>query len=193
MNGKRLFDLALAAVLLIPGLLVCILSAVVIWAECRANPFFRQVRVGRHERPFTLYKLRTMAPGTRQGRSHEVGSATVLRSGVPLRRLKFDELPQLWNILKGEMSFVGPRPGLPDDHVLTEARRSQGVFALLPGITGTAQLAGLDMSTPKELAAHDALYLSPWSLGRDLTILFRTFAGRGFRDASTAGSAGEAP
>jgi lipopolysaccharide/colanic/teichoic acid biosynthesis glycosyltransferase len=186
MSGKRLFDLVLALMLALPAILLCALCAAVIFAECRANPLFRQVRLGRNKQPFTLYKLRTMAPGTRQGTSHDVGAATILRSGGLLRRLKIDELPQVWNILKGEMSFIGPRPGLPGDARLTEARDAQGVFALMPGITGPAQLAGLDMSTPVELAANDAHYLGPWSLGRDVALLLQTVGGRGYRDASKA-------
>lgn len=181
---KRLFDLVLALAMLIPALLICGIFALVIWIECRASPIFRQVRLGRGKKPFTLYKLRTMAPGTRQGTSHEIGSATILRCGSLLRRLKIDELPQIWNILKGEMSFIGPRPGLPEDRRLTDAREAHDVFVLLPGITGPGQLAGLDMSTPETLAAHDALYLGPWSLGRDLSMMIETVGGRGYRDAS---------
>lgn len=171
---------------MLPAILLCAFCAAIIFAECRASPLFTQVRLGRNQRPFTLYKLRTMAPGTRQGTSHEVGAATILRSGGLLRRLKLDELPQIWNILKGEMSFVGPRPGLPGDRPLIEAREARGVFALLPGITGPAQIAGLDMSTPVELAANDALYLDRWSLGRDIALLMQTVGGRGYRDASKA-------
>ncbi|MDO9369803.1 MAG: sugar transferase [Sphingopyxis sp.] len=190
MTPKRILDLVLALLLLVPAAMLCVVFAIIIWLECRANPIFRQVRLGKDKVPFALYKLRTMAPATRQGTSHEVGSATILRCGSLLRRLKIDELPQIWNILKGEMSFIGPRPGLPQDAALTAARDAHGVFSLLPGISGPAQLAGLDMSTPVELANADAAYLSDWSLGRDLSIMVQTAGGRGFWDASNTSTPG---
>lgn len=184
MIGKRIFDLVLALLMIIPAMVIVMLCAAVIWAECRANPIFSQQRLGRRKQPFTLYKLRTMQPGTRQGMSHEVGGATILRCGALLRRLKLDELPQLWNILRGEMSFVGPRPGMAFDERLTIARDSNGVFELVPGIAGVGQLAGLDMSTPELLAQQDARYCGPWSPATDIAILAKTLGGKGFRDAS---------
>ena len=106
------------------------------------------------------------------------------RSGRWIRRLKIDELPQLWNVLRGDMSFVGPRPCLPSQLVLIEARREVGVLALQPGITGVAQVAGLDMSDPARLAVADSAYCGAWSIGRDLNLLVRTFAGQGGGDAA---------
>src|SRR3546814_8541941 len=97
-----------------------------------------------------------MAPGTREGASHEVGVSTLLASGRVYRRLKIDELPQLWNVLAGSMSLVGPRPHLPSQTVLTEERRKSGVLRMKPGITGVSQVAGLDMSDPMRLAVSDA-------------------------------------
>src|SRR3546814_3210728 len=82
-----------------------------------------------------------MAPGTREGASHEVGVSTLLASGRVYRRLKIDELPQLWNVLAGSMSLVGPRPHLPSQTVLTEERRKSGVLRMKPGITGVSQVA----------------------------------------------------
>jgi O-antigen biosynthesis protein WbqP len=181
---KRIFDFSVALVALPFAALICGLCAVPVWIEARANPFFLQIRLGRNEQLFRLLKIRTMFANTPQGASHEIGMASVLRTGHIIRKLKIDELPQLWNVLVGEMSLVGPRPGLPIQHELIEARRSQGVYELRPGITGVSQIAGLDMSTPKRLAESDAQYLGPWRLQRDLAILWRTVNGSGRGDAA---------
>jgi O-antigen biosynthesis protein WbqP len=181
---KRIFDCGIALLALPPASLLCVLCAIPVWIEGRANPFFLQSRLGRRERPFNLLKIRTMSAGTVQGASHEIGTSTVLRVGRLIRRLKIDELPQLWNVLTGDMSLVGPRPGLPVQRELTEARRAHGVFELRPGITGVSQVAGLDMSTPLKLAESDARYLGPWSAGCDLLILWRTVSGSGRGDAA---------
>lgn len=182
--SKRILDLSLASVLAVPSLAICILIAPVIAIEARASPLFRQTRVGRYGAQFRIWKLRTMAVSTPDGASHEIGVATVTRSGRWIRRLKLDELPQLWNVLRGDMSFVGPRPCLPSQDALVEARRNLGVLALTPGITGVAQVDGLDMSDPAGLAIADSAYCGPWSLRRDLRLLLRTFAGHGGGDAA---------
>nr|MCC5647827.1 sugar transferase [Nostoc sp. CHAB 5824] len=145
---------------------------------------FRQTRVGRNNIPFEIFKLRTMKPDTVNVASHEVTQSQITRVGAWLRRLKFDELPQLYNVLNGTMSFVGPRPCLPSQHELIAERMSRGVTSLLPGITGFGQLAGLDMSTPRKLAIADAYYVGSWSLKRDLAILFQTATGGGRGDAA---------
>lgn len=181
---KRVFDLIIASLLAPVALTVCILVAIPIMIECRGSPFFRQVRLGQHERLFRLLKLRTMAIGTKDAASHEIGTSTVLRTGVVLRKLKIDELPQIWNVLIGDMSFVGPRPGLPVQTELTKSRREYGVYDLRPGITGLSQIEGLDMSTPHALAISDARYLGKWSPRQDIAILLGTAFGKGFGDAA---------
>lgn len=186
---KRLFDLVLGLALTPFALLACLLVALPIAWECRASPLFFQTRVGRDERPFRLLKLRTMHVSTPSVASHHVGADTILATGRILRRLKIDELPQVWNVLNGTMSFVGPRPGLPNQLDLLEARRKQGVFALVPGITGVAQIAGIDMSTPEKLAVADKAYAGPWSLARDLRILWATATGAGSGDAAASAPA----
>jgi lipopolysaccharide/colanic/teichoic acid biosynthesis glycosyltransferase len=125
-----------------------------------------------------------MRAGTPDRASHEVGASTITRSGRFLRRTKVDELPQLWNVILGDMSLVGPRPCLPSQRELIDEREKLGVLRLLPGITGIGQLAGLDMSDPVALAHADAAYLAPWSLGRDLDLLIRTAVGGGSGDAA---------
>lgn len=185
---KRIFDVLLGLVLAPIALVACLLAALPIAIESRASPLFFQTRLGVRERPFRLLKLRTMHPATPSVASHQVGADNILITGRLLRRLKIDELPQVWNVLNGTMSFVGPRPGLPNQHELTEARRRQGVFDLVPGITGVAQISGIDMSTPERLAEVDKIYDRPWSIAYDLRILWATATGAGSGDA-VAGTA----
>lgn len=184
---KRIFDILLALVLTPVAFLVCLLVIIPIAIEARASPLFLQVRLGQDERPFRLLKLRTMPVATPHVASHHVGAECILVTGRLLRRLKVDELPQVWNVLNGTMSFVGPRPGLPNQQDLIDARRKHGVFALVPGITGIAQTQGVDMSTPELLAEIDSLYDQPWSLVRDLKLLWATAMGSGSGDAATKG------
>lgn len=181
---KRIFDLILSCMMMPFAIPICLLSAVVIHMECKASPFFWQLRLGRDERQFRLLKLRTMTVDTIDAASHVVGQKQILRVGRVIRAIKIDELPQLWNVLTGNMSLVGPRPGLPVQQELTAARREHKVFTLLPGITGVSQIAGLDMSAPWELARVDATYIGPWRPSRDLAILFQTILGQGRGDAA---------
>lgn len=183
---KRVLDLALALLLVVPALLALVPAALIVWLETGVSPFFWQRRVGRHLRPFTLVKLRTMHVSAPQVSSHEVGTAHMLRSGAWLRRIKLDELPQIWNVLAGDMSFVGPRPCLFGQTEVIAARRAFGVYALLPGVTGPAQVGRVDMSTPYILAELDATYLGQWSLRRDLALLAATAGSKGRGDAAVA-------
>lgn len=145
-------------------------------------PLFRQVRVGRHRKPFVLVKFRTMRPGTPSVGTHLADAAAVTRWGAFLRRTKFDELPQLWNVLKGEMSLIGPRPCLPNQRELIEERARLGVFEARPGITGLAQVRGIDMSMPRQLAQTDALMLSEFSPQAYFRYLLLTLLGKGSGD-----------
>lgn len=181
---KRIFDLILALIIAVPAVAVCTLCAVFIVLETRSIPVFVQKRLGQNAEPFNIFKLRTMKVGSANVASHEIGLEQITRVGALLRKLKLDELPQILNVLSGKMSFVGPRPGLPNHEELTQARMQHDVFSLVPGITGPAQLAGFDMSTPQELAAIDATYIGDWSLTEDLRYLWKTFTGRGRGDAA---------
>lgn len=183
-GGKRTFDLALALALAVPAMFACGVAALLIWLDDRANPFFVQTRLGRDERPFRLVKLRTMRVGTGDRPSHETMRGSITRTGALLRRTKLDELPQLWNVLRGEMSFVGPRPGLPSQEELADSRRRHGVDRLMPGITGVSQVQGLDMSTPERLAETDATYIRHWTLAGDIRLLIHTAMGGGRGDAA---------
>ncbi len=182
---KRVFDFVLAAAMALPVGLVTLLLCAVSYRETGGQPLFLQTRVGRGQRPFTLVKLRTMAVGTANVASHEVNAeAVITSSGRWMRRFKFDELPQVWNVLLGDMSFVGPRPCLPTQHELIEERAVRAVFKMRPGITGLAQVQGVDMSTPKRLAELDALYARQRTFLGDMKLLVQTFAGSGRGDAA---------
>jgi O-antigen biosynthesis protein WbqP len=171
---KRLFDVALALLLLIPAVCICALFAIAAVLETGTNPLFVQSRVGRGRRPFKMLKLRTMLVGTPDAPTHLVLPDRVTATGRLMRRFKVDELPQIWNVLAGSMSFVGPRPCLPCQSEVIAEREARGIFAVKPGITGPAQVAGIDMSTPRALACADAICVEPWRLGSDLTILEAT-------------------
>lgn len=182
--GKRVLDVLLALALALPAGIVCLGCMIVIRIESEGPALFKQTRVGRGRIPFVLYKLRTMGANTGNHPSHEVPTAAITRFGAFLRKTKLDELPQLLNVLRGDMSFVGPRPCLPSQEVLIAERARRGVYAVRPGITGPAQIAGVDMSTPVELAEADGRYLSDISLASDLTYLIKTAKGSGRGDAA---------
>ncbi|WP_275099293.1 sugar transferase [Sedimenticola hydrogenitrophicus] len=146
------------------------------------SPLFRQVRVGRHQQPFILVKFRTMRPDTASVATHLADASAVTPFGSFLRRTKLDELPQLWNVLKGEMSLVGPRPCLFSQRELIAERAVRGVFETRPGITGLAQVNGIDMSTPIMLAATDADMLAGLTLSAYVRYLVLTVLGKGAGD-----------
>jgi lipopolysaccharide/colanic/teichoic acid biosynthesis glycosyltransferase len=181
---KRLMDILISVILLAPALLVCLLASVAIYLDMKANPIFVQRRVGRHRRPFTLVKMRTMPPDTPHLASHQVGSAAISRTGILFRKFKIDELPQLWCVLCGDMSLVGPRPCLESQTDLIREREQRGVFDVRPGITGLAQIQGVDMSMPTKLAEIDAAYVRERTFTGDIAILARTAFGNGRGDAA---------
>jgi lipopolysaccharide/colanic/teichoic acid biosynthesis glycosyltransferase len=159
-------------------MMLCVLG----WLDTR-SPLFRQERVGRHQRPFVLIKFRTMLPGTASVASHLANNSAITPLGTLMRRTKLDELPQLWNVLLGDMSLVGPRPGLFNQQELTELRAAHGVFSARPGITGLAQVNGIDMSTPLLLAQTDAKMLNEMNLKNYSKFIFLTIVGKGSGDS----------
>ncbi len=146
------------------------------------SPFFLQQRIGRNQRLFTLVKFRTMAPGTRSVGTHLVDSNAITPLGRLLRKTKLDELPQLFNVLLGDMSLVGPRPCLPNQQELIHERAERGVFDAVPGITGLAQVNHVDMSTPRKLAIYDRLMIRNLNLKNYLSLIMATAIGRGSGD-----------
>ncbi|RAS53757.1 lipopolysaccharide/colanic/teichoic acid biosynthesis glycosyltransferase [Vibrio diazotrophicus] len=146
------------------------------------SPIFRQERVGRNKKPFTLIKFRTMPVNTQSVATHLVGASSVTKLGSFLRKTKLDELPQLINVVKGEMSLVGPRPCLFNQKDLIDAREARGVFQVLPGVTGLAQVNEIDMSTPEKLAEWDEKMIQTMSLKNYFTYLIQTATGKGAGD-----------
>lgn len=177
----RAFDLIFSLLGLVLGLPV-LLALTVIGLFDTGSPIFRQVRVGRHQQPFTLVKFRTMKVNTASVATHLANSASITRFGRFLRKTKLDELPQLWNVLKGDMSLVGPRPGLFNQLELTEERALRGVFDVRPGITGLAQVSEIDMSTPALLAETDQRMIQSLTLASYFKFIFMTVAGKGAGD-----------
>ena len=177
----RVFDVVFSLLGLVVGLPV-LLVLTVIGLFDTGSPIFRQVRVGRHQQPFTLVKFRTMKLDTASVATHLASSASITRFGHFLRKTKLDELPQLWNVLKGEMSLVGPRPGLFNQEELTEERVKRGVFDVRPGITGLAQVSEIDMSTPALLAETDQKMIQSLTVSDYFKYIFMTVAGKGAGD-----------
>ena len=177
----RFFDFTFALVGLIFAFPV-LLAIYVLGLFDTGSPLFRQERVGRHQKPFVLVKFRTMKIDTASVASHLASSASITRMGAFLRKTKLDELPQLWNVLKGEMSLVGPRPGLFNQQELTTERAQRGVFDVRPGITGLAQLSDIDMSTPKLLAETDQRMIRELTLAHYFKYILMTVLGKGAGD-----------
>ena len=177
----RLFDMVLALLGLTLGSpVLALLWLMGLWDT--GSPLFVQQRVGRSQRPFVLVKFRTMRPDTASVATHLADASAITPFGRFLRRSKLDELPQLWNVLKGEMSLVGPRPCLLDQHELIEERAARGVFAARPGITGLAQISGIDMSTPRLLAETDARMLQGLGVPTYFSYIIKTLTGAGRGD-----------
>lgn len=146
------------------------------------SPIFVQERVGKNKKPFNLYKFRTMAVNTRSVATHLSNQSSITKFGSFLRKTKLDELPQLVNVLLGDMSLVGPRPNLFNQTELIEERDKRGVYNYLPGITGLAQINEIDMSTPEKLAVKDAEMLKNLSLSTYFKYIFATVGGKGQGD-----------
>jgi O-antigen biosynthesis protein WbqP len=178
----RLFDFLFSLLGLFLGSPV-LLTIYLIGLFDTGSPIFLQERVGRDLKPFTLVKFRTMRIDTSSVASHLADYSAITPFGAFLRRTKLDELPQLWNVLKGEMSLVGPRPCLFNQSELIIERASRAVFTSRPGITGRAQVNNIDMSTPRLLAENDALMLKELTLPAYFKYIFMTVGGRGSGDA----------
>ncbi len=146
------------------------------------SPLFKQERVGLNQQPFQLLKFRSMHLNTQAVATHLVQVSAITKWGSFLRKSKLDELPQLFNVLKGDMSFVGPRPNLYNQHELIQARSSRQVYSVRPGITGLAQIQKIDMSTPQRLAETDAQMIQHLNLWQYFKYIFLTAFGKGFGD-----------
>jgi len=144
------------------------------------SPIFRQKRIGKNQKPFFLLKLRSMRINTPSLATHLTDKSYLTSFGKFLRKTKIDELPQLWNVLIGDMSIVGPRPNLPNQKELIHERASLGVYSVRPGMTGLAQINKIDMSTPKSLAKIDAYMIQELQLKSYFRYIILTLLGKGF-------------
>jgi lipopolysaccharide/colanic/teichoic acid biosynthesis glycosyltransferase len=164
------------------GLPVLVMIYVTIFI-LEGSPLFRQQRVGLNKKPFVLIKFRTMKLGTASVASHLASNQSITSLGAFLRKTKLDELPQLWNVLVGDMSLVGPRPNLFNQTELIAERDARGIYRIRPGVTGLAQLNGIDMSTPRCLAETDAKMMAGFSVVNYFRYLFLTLVGKGVGDS----------
>ena len=145
-------------------------------------PIFCQLRVGKNKQPFNLYKFRSMHVDTKSVATHLANYSAVTKYGAFLRKSKLDELPQLWNVLLGDMSLVGPRPNLFNQEELIQERDSRGVYQVVPGITGLSQINKIDMSTPQLLAETDAKMTNQLTVVKYFYYIIATVLGKGSGD-----------
>lgn len=181
MTLTRAFDLIFSFFGLLLGSPLLLVLLIIGWFDTR-SPLFMQRRVGRYQKPFVLVKFRTMRPDTASVATHLADANAITALGRFMRRTKLDELPQLWNVLRGEMSLVGPRPCLFNQAELIQERAARQVFDARPGITGLAQINEIDMSTPKLLAETDARMLATLTVRDYFGYIFQTVAGSGSGD-----------
>jgi lipopolysaccharide/colanic/teichoic acid biosynthesis glycosyltransferase len=192
-RGKRALDVAIAGSLLTASAPALALAALLIRLETHGHPIYRQLRVGRDGVPFELYKLRTMVSGAETmgaGLALAEGDSRITRLGAILRRTSIDELPNLVNVLRGEMSVVGPRPTV-QVQVDRYTERQRGRLSVLPGLTGWAQVQGRASLPWSERIELDLWYVEHASLALDLRILWRTvrmvLGGHGLYKGETGG------
>jgi lipopolysaccharide/colanic/teichoic acid biosynthesis glycosyltransferase len=190
---KRLFDIAVSLVGTVLTAPVVALFAAAIRLESPGHPIYRQTRVGKDGREFEIYKLRTMVRGaefTGAGMAINQGDDRITRVGNLLRRYSLDELPNLWNVLRGDMSIIGPRPTIPIQ-VEQYTEHQRGRLAVKPGITGWAQVNGRASLPWSERIELDIWYVEHQSLALDMEILSRTvrmvFTGQGLYKGETGG------
>jgi lipopolysaccharide/colanic/teichoic acid biosynthesis glycosyltransferase len=177
----RLFDILFSFF----GLLILspiILVLLIIGFFDTGSPLFRQVRVGVNKKPFNLLKFRSMHVNTKSVATHLASHASVTKYGAFLRKSKLDELPQLINVFLGNMSLVGPRPNLFNQEELIIERDKRGVYKVVPGITGEAQINKIDMSTPKLLAETDVVMTQNLTLKKYFYYIIVTVLGKGSGD-----------
>ena len=179
----RGIDIMLALVGLLVGLPL-MLVIFIIGLFDTGRPLFYQKRVGKNMQIFVLIKFRTMAIGTVSTASHFAPKNSITPFGNFLRKSKLDELPQLWNVLVGDMSLVGPRPNLPVQKELTVLREKMNVYRVRPGITGLAQINGVDMSTPEILVDLDSQMIKNMTHKNYFIYILKTILGRGRGDAA---------
>lgn len=176
---KRIFDAFFGVLLLICLSPLMLVLTIWIKLDSKGPVLFKQERVGRNGKRFTIYKFRSMsddAPHQMATSEFDTALSYITRSGRLMRKTSLDELPQLVNVVKGEMSFIGPRPLIPKEEYVLQLRRANGAEDITPGITGLAQVRGRDEVTDDQKAAYDGEYAKDLSFKKDCSILFKTVA-----------------
>lgn len=171
---KRIFDIWVASFALVVLSPVMIIIAILIKLEDGGDVLFRQTRIGKDSGNFTVFKFRSMPTGTANLPSALAADVKVTKIGRFIRRTNIDELPQLFNVILGDMSIVGPRPPIPSQIELCAMRKENGADRCLPGITGLAQIRGYDYMPETEKVSYDAEYSNNLSFWLDLKIIFGT-------------------
>ena len=177
----RIIDITLSSLGLIIFSPLIVFVYLIIYKESK-SPFFIQQRLGKKMKKFLLVKFRTMSVGTGDYATHLVEPTNISKVGKFLRKTKLDELPQLWNVLKGEMSIVGPRPCLLNQKELIKARHKFKIYNTKPGITGLAQINGIDMSEPILLAKTEYKMIKNFNIFYYFYYIFLTLIGFGLGD-----------
>ena len=180
--SKRFVDLSFAAFVIVGFWWMLLILWLLVRIDSPGPGLFVQRRVGRNGKSFNCWKFRTMQINTLQAGTHEISPAAVTNLGRLLRQTKLDELPQVWNILRNELSLIGPRPCLPVQKQLIKERERYGVLNIKPGISGFAQVNKIDMSDPDTLAKWDLHYVRLQSIELDVSIMMQTAFGRGQGD-----------
>ena len=173
---KRLFDFTVSLVLVIMLIPIFLIISIIIAIDAGSPVIYKQYRVGKDNKLFYIYKFRTMKNNTRLAATKDLTEAesVITKSGRFLRKTSLDEMPQLFNVLKGDMSFVGPRPLIPEEKEIRVLRKEYNIYSVRPGITGWAQVNGRDMLSDEEKALFDKEYIDKQSVWFDIKILFRT-------------------
>lgn len=172
---KRAFDFLLALILFIPGAIVLLLGMLFVKiVSPESSPIFKQVRVGYQNKHFTMYKLRSMT-NERDAEGNLLPDEVRLKTwGKIVRKTNMDELFQIWNILLGEMSFIGPRPILPQEMLVMTEDEQKERQSMRPGITGWEAIHEGESESRREMAEFDLYYVRNWSLGMDWKIFYTT-------------------
>ena len=183
---KRILDILFSAVLIVFLMPIMVIIGAAVRIESNGGAIFKQKRVGQNKKSFICFKFRTMRIDTPQNIPASKLSDPqkyITRVGKFLRRSSLDELPQLFNVLKGDMSLVGPRPLIFEETEMHERRENEGIYALRPGLTGLAQIKGRNLLLDNEKLENDKFYLENLRIRLDARILFLTvgcvFAGKG--------------
>jgi len=173
---KRFFDFTVSLLVILALLPVFLIIGIIIAIDAGNPVIYKQYRVGKDNKLFYIYKFRTMKNNTRLAATKDLTEAdsVITKSGRILRKTSLDELPQLFNVLKGDMSFVGPRPLIPEEKEIRQIRKDYGIYSVRPCITGWAQVNGRDMLSDEEKALFDKEYIDKQSLIFDIKIMIKT-------------------